>query len=294
MEVEIENQYIQGELARTLLLFGDEDPYAYGENIGIRDVLRAHFLIADYFYTEGYGLGGLGPRDPHLLHSAVFRQFAGYDGRDKWTTPYEKTATLIFGLVKDHPFYDANKRTALLVMLYSLVKMKRVTTLNQKELEDFVVDIAEDNLRARRLTAMRKARTDDPEVRYIADFLQRNSRGTDRGMKSITYGELNQKLQTFGFCLSNPHKSYIDVCRIVEYRKLLGLGRRDTKLVKIHTIAFPGWKKQVGKSIVTLVREVTGLTIKKGYDSRVFYDGNDPLYSLISEYAGPLERLAYR
>lgn len=294
MEVQIENQYIQDELVRSLSTLGEEDPYTAGGNIGIKDVLRAHFLIADYFYTEGYGLGGLGPRDPALLHSAVYRQFAGYSGRDKWQTSYEKSATLIFGLVKDHPFHDANKRTALLILLYSLVRIKRVPTSTQKELEDFVVDIAEDKLKARRLRALRKARTDDPEVRYIADYLKRNSRGIERAMRSITYRELDLKLREFGYCLNNPHNNYIDVCRMERSRKYLVFGRRGEKLVKIYTVGFPGWKRQVGKSIVSKIREVAELTPDKGIDSSVFYDGRDPLYSLISEYAGPLERLAYR
>lgn len=57
--------------------FGEHDPYDTDGNIGLHDVLRAHFLIADYFYSEGYGIGGIGPRDPHLLHSAVYRLTTG-------------------------------------------------------------------------------------------------------------------------------------------------------------------------------------------------------------------------
>ena len=39
-----------------------DDPYRYLSDItmGIGDVLRAHFLIADYFYKEDSGLGGVG------------------------------------------------------------------------------------------------------------------------------------------------------------------------------------------------------------------------------------------
>ena len=53
------------------------DPYLSETTIGIKDVLRAHFLIVDYFYKEDEGLGGIGPRDLGLLHSALYRQFSG-------------------------------------------------------------------------------------------------------------------------------------------------------------------------------------------------------------------------
>jgi hypothetical protein len=44
------------------------------------DVLRAHFLIANHFYLEGEGIGGIGPRDFGLLESAVHRQIASFGG----------------------------------------------------------------------------------------------------------------------------------------------------------------------------------------------------------------------
>ncbi len=57
MEILIENQAVKTEFDRWCEYFGDHDPYTANGNIGIRDVLRSHFLIADYFYGEGYGMG---------------------------------------------------------------------------------------------------------------------------------------------------------------------------------------------------------------------------------------------
>lgn len=294
MEIYIENQSVKAEFIRWCEHFGEHDPYTANGNIGIRDVLRAHFLIADYFYGEGYGIGGIGPMDPNLLHSAVYRQFTGFDGKDKWETSYERCATLIFGLVKDHPFHDANKRTALLVLLYFLNKTNRTPTIGQKELEDFIVNIAEDKLKQYRRRQALESKTDDPEILYIANYLRRKSRMLDKRYYTITYRELDIRLQEFGFCLSKPHKNVIDVCRIETTRGLLGLGRVRTELVRIAQIGFPGWKRQVGKGAISTVRRETKLIPEKNVDSETFYRGTDPLYSLISEYTGPLERLAHR
>lgn len=294
MDIYIEHPPVQSEFERWCKYFGDADPYTAQGNIGILDVLRAHFLIVDYFYGQGHGVGGVGPKDPHLLHSAVYRQFTGFGGEDKWETSYERCATLIFGLIKDHPFHDANKRTALLVLLYYFVKTNRTPTADQRTLEQFVVDIAEDNLKKHRRLQALEQKTDDPEIHFIADFLRRNSRQQDKKSYTITFRELDTRLRDFGYCLHNPRKNYIDVCQIEESRSLFGLGKSKTTYSRVTQVGFPGWKKQVGKGTLSVIRKDTKLTPEKGIDSDTFYRGADPLFSLISEYSGPLERLAYR
>lgn len=199
---------------------------------------------------------------------------------------------MIFGLVKDHPFHDANKRTALLVLLYFLKKIKRAPTVTQKLLEDLIVDIAKGNLYQYRRVQTLETKTDDPEIYFIADFLRRNSRTLDKQEYTITYKELDSCLRKFNFCLNNPQKNFVDVCRIETTRRLLGFGKTKTALVRITQIGFPGWKCQVRKGAISNVRKETKLVPEKGVDSKSFYQGTDPLYSLIAEYSGPLERLA--
>ena len=52
-------------------------------------------------------------------------------------------ATTLFGLINDHPFHDANKRTAMLATLYRLQKLGRMPKCTKKEFEDLMVEIAE-------------------------------------------------------------------------------------------------------------------------------------------------------
>lgn len=294
MEVRFESERIKQEYERWFRHFGGQDLYDSSATVGLLDVLRAHFLVADYFYEKDYGLGGVGPRDPELLHSAVYRQFVSFGGRDKWPDFYHKCASLIFGIVKDHPFHDANKRTGLLTMLYALHKMNRTPTAKHKELEDLMVQIAEGKLdkfaRQRKLAK----RDDDADVLFIADYLKRNSRQRDSRYYTITYQELDRRLRDFSFCLCNPHNNCIDVARIETYKPFLGLGKEKTKLIRIAQIGFPSWKSQVGKGAIATVRREAGLTAEKGIDSAAFFQGADPLNALIDIYAGPLQRLAFR
>jgi len=293
-DVIFDNARIENEFVRWVDHFGTEDPYHSDDTIGMMDVLRAHFLIVDYFYSKDTGLGGIGPRDPELLHSAVYRQFVAYGGVDKWTNSFERAATLLYGVITDHPFHDANKRTGLLILLLFLNKMNRVPTVSQTELEDFAVEISDHQLEKYPRYRELKKKHSDPEVAYIADFLKRRSRQLDRTFYSITYRELDRRLHEFGYRLRNPHNNFIDVVRVKERRKLFGFGGKEQVDVKVAQVGFPGWKCQVKQGAISTIRKETKLTAEYGFDSKTFYQGADPVQSLIAEYSGPLERLAYR
>jgi prophage maintenance system killer protein len=294
MEVVFVSDAVRDEYARWHSHFGENDPYDHTDTVGILDVLRAHFLIADYFFEQGSGMGGIGPKSPELLHSAVYRQFVSFAGRDKWNDPYHKAATLVFGIVKDHPFHDANKRTGFLTMLYALHKMKRIPTAPHRDWEELTVKIAEGSLntfsRARELAK----KDDDADVLFLADYLKRNSHARDNSYYTITFRELDRRLRDFGFCLHNPNGNYIDVSRIEEKRGILGFGQKKTKLVRLGQIGFPSWKTQVSRTAISKVRSATGLTPEKGVDSKSFFHGADALNSIIDEFSDPLRRLAFR
>ena len=57
--------------------------------------------------------GSSGIRDITLLESAVARPQASFDQKDLYSELFEKAAALIESLLKNHPFVDGNKRTAL-------------------------------------------------------------------------------------------------------------------------------------------------------------------------------------
>lgn len=274
-----------------------EDPYATKSTIGLHDVLRAHFLIIDYFSTEagGEGVGGIGPKSLDLLQSAVYRQFVSFDGKDKWQTAYEKAATLLFGIVKNHPFHDANKRTGFLTTLLFLHRIGRIPRIDQRKFEDFVVDVADDQLQKYPRFRDLSEKVQDPEVQFIADFLKRNSRDIDNRSYFVTFHELNQILKRHGFELVNPRGNFIDVVQISQREDGMFGPHHSTRIeTKLTSIGFPGWKKQVSIGDIKLVRDATNLTPAKGFDSKTFFQGADPVHALIDTYAEPLRRLANR
>lgn len=64
---------------------------------------------------EEFG-GEFGVRDERLLDAALSAPFQTFGGEDLYPTLFDKAARLAFGLVKNHPFIDGNKRVAALAM----------------------------------------------------------------------------------------------------------------------------------------------------------------------------------
>ena len=287
---------VDKEYRRFIHEIGDEDPYCNRISIGIHDVLRAHFLIVDFFLEDGEGIGGIGPRSVDLLHSALGRQYTGFGGIQKWTDKYELCATLLYGLIKNHPFYDANKRTAFLSTLYMLHKNGRCPTVSKKQFEDFTVDLAEDRFAAKKRFRGFQKKGDDPEIRYVAHFLRKNTRDIDKRNYFITYRELKTILNNFDYDLTNPNGNYIDIVKCEKATNLLEriLSGKKTKQTKVAQIGFPGWTKQVNKGAITTVRRSTQLTHEYGYDSQTFFNGLDDMRSLLNLYQDALRGLAYR
>lgn len=270
-----------------------EDPLDSPRTVSLRDILRAHFLIADFFLIEGgEGISQIGPMNMGLLESAAYRQIAGFGNVYKWNDDFQVCATLAFGLIKDHAFYDANKRTALLTLLYHLDKIGRWVTIKQRHLDDFVVDIAENNLGKYDEFRRIQKHSQDPEIEFVASFLRRHSRNIDKRDYSITYSELDKRLRERNFYLDNPHNNYIDVIAVRTRRRLFR--SPVTEHSRVTQINFPGWKRLVGRNTVNKVRRATGLTSDNGYDSESFFRGSNAMPTLLADYSEPLRRLANR
>jgi len=57
--------------------------------------------------------GPFGVRELNLLESAVMRPRASFGGKDLYKGIFDKAGALLQSLLKNHPFVDGNKRTAL-------------------------------------------------------------------------------------------------------------------------------------------------------------------------------------
>lgn len=269
------------------------EPYDSSYSLGIYDVLKAHYIIVDFFAKEyGEGVGGVGPKNLSLLHSALSRQSCGFDGKNKWSSNLEVCSTLFYGLIKNHPFHDVNKRTAFLSLLYHLRKVKRVPSAKQKDFETLAIRVASNELfKYKRYEEF--IDKSDGQVLFIADFLKRNTRPLIKNEYHITYGDLQMTLAKFGYSLENPNGNKIDVVYNTQESYFKGLRRVQRDRQKhVGTIGFPGWTRQVPLEELKKVRRITNLTHENGVDSESFFHDADPLKVLIAQFSEPLRRLA--
>lgn len=76
----------------------------------LEEVLCIHDAI-----IEKFG-GSHGVRDLGLVESAIARPSAGFRDYEAYPDIYIKSAVLAHSILKNHPFIDGNKRTAMMAM----------------------------------------------------------------------------------------------------------------------------------------------------------------------------------
>lgn len=102
----------------------------------VEEVLFIHYRI-----IEETG-GSHGVRELALLESAVQRPSATFSANDLYQDIFEKTSAIMHSMIKNHPFVDGNKRTAIAVAAVFLVSNGYDFTATNKEVEWFAVKAA--------------------------------------------------------------------------------------------------------------------------------------------------------
>ena len=83
-----------------------------------------------------------GVRDEGLLDSALGAPFQNFGGVDAYPSLQQKGARLGYGIIKNHPFLDGNKRIGVHAMLVFLELNHIELCYTQQELSDMVLAIA--------------------------------------------------------------------------------------------------------------------------------------------------------
>jgi death on curing protein len=90
--------------------------------------------------------GSFGVRDLGLVESAVARPQAGFGGEYLYKNIFDMAAALLQSLLKNHPFIDGNKRTALTSTGVFLKLNGYRLKNNHKEEVEFAVHVDNQNL----------------------------------------------------------------------------------------------------------------------------------------------------
>ena len=106
-------------------------------------------MIHEQLIKETGGASGL--RDEGMLESALNTPFQTFGGEDVYPSLQQKAARLCFGLVKNHPFVDGNKRIGAHAMLVFLALNGVELQHSQEELSDIILQVAAGEIETKEL-----------------------------------------------------------------------------------------------------------------------------------------------
>ena len=102
-----------------------------------QQILKLHNRIIKEF-------GGIhGIRDERMLDSALANPLQTFAGLDLYPTCVDKAVQLCYGLIKNHPFLDGNKRIALHSMLILISINGLKIEIAHNELTDIIFKVAD-------------------------------------------------------------------------------------------------------------------------------------------------------
>lgn len=101
---------------------------------------RQILLLHDQLLSQSGGSPGL--RDDGLLESALNAPFQSFGDTDAYPSLPQKAARLCYGLVKNHPFVDGNKRIGAHAMLVFLAINGTELIYTQEELSSVILAVA--------------------------------------------------------------------------------------------------------------------------------------------------------
>lgn len=257
--------------------------------LSTQDVISIHEVLATDFLAAEDPISPPGIKSLHLLESAVARQLTGLGDRLKYDSAVLNAASLIYGICCNHPFYNGNKRTALVVLLCHLDKndLTFEEHVSHRDLYDFMIKVAGHGFAEKKS----KSRGADTEVEQMGKWIRARTRKIQRGERIITFRELKSILARHGYQLEDLRDNSCDLVRYEEKKIWLGFGKK-TERVRVMRIGYPGDGVTIGKAQLKEIRERCRLIERHGVDSHLFYSNARPADYFVATYRGTLRRLA--
>lgn len=111
----------------------------------LQNVLQIHDEM-----IEKYG-GLKGVRDMNLIESAIEMPKARAFGEDLHPTIHDKAAAYLYHIAKNHPFFDANKRTSAACALIFLAMNDHDLNISPNSYEELVIEVAKGNVNKKQI-----------------------------------------------------------------------------------------------------------------------------------------------
>lgn len=113
------------------------------KSLNIVEVEFIAFRLAKEFMTFNEPIPDFTTRFPNILESCLLVPFQKFEQKSFYKGLVEKGAILFYLMIKNHPFLNGNKRIAMTTLFVFLYKNKKWIKIDNKELYNFAVWVAE-------------------------------------------------------------------------------------------------------------------------------------------------------
>lgn len=117
------------------------------KDLAVSEVEFVAFRLAREKMTYNEPIPEFATRFPNILESCLAVPFQRFQKRSFYRGIVEKAAILFYLLIKNHPFQNGNKRIAMTILFVFLYKNKKWLKVDNRELYNFAVWVAESNPR---------------------------------------------------------------------------------------------------------------------------------------------------
>jgi|GEM_PF-365104 len=225
-----------------------------------------------------------GLKDRNALGGALFQAQTSFEGNNKYKSIETAGAAMMYGLSHDHPFYNGNKRTAIVSLLVFLDSHGVHLTCGESELFKISLQLAE-----HKVVPPGEYVYSDAEIFHLAKWIHANSTIIEKGERPIPLRKLKQILKNFD-CIILPNGR---VERTTIKKNIFGKNIEEKKISRkvISETMHEGYI--VSKMSIKQIREDLCLTSENEIDSKVFYDMRPFTSSdFILKYRNLLRRLS--
>ncbi len=133
------------------------------KHLSIKEVEYLAFSLARKLMSFNEPVPDFTTRFPNVLESCLAASFQTFNKKPLYRGLTGKAAALFYLIIKNHPFQNGNKRIAITTLLVFLYKNKKWLKVDNQELYNFSVWIAESPTKLKNDT-----------MRAIKHFLQRH------------------------------------------------------------------------------------------------------------------------
>lgn len=115
------------------------------KTLSIAEIEYIAFKLAKESMTYNEPIPDFISRYPNILESCLVTPFQTFERKPFYKGIVGKAAILFYLMVKNHPFQNGNKRIAITTLFVFLLKNKKWLKVDNKELYNFTVWVAESN-----------------------------------------------------------------------------------------------------------------------------------------------------